>query len=172
MNGATMTNKKLLCLSGISIVVFTLILVVLFVFSTKSKMKTCKAYVSYVIFTSKNKFTFTGSVLLSMKDNKEGYVLLSGVVSNNGNDYYLFQYITIDYVKMSPKEYLFSIKKINQVKSDNTPDYLIISLHDVMGLSGKIPIYFYTNNENYILWGTLMSPVMSCVVRNVARKSH
>ncbi|MCW9524496.1 hypothetical protein [Klebsiella grimontii] len=95
--------------------------------------------------------------------NNSGYVSLSGKIVDGDESYYLSQDIAFDYMADGEGRY----KILPGDKIDNRygsiPDDLIIPIYDIMGLSGKSPIFIFTRNRDYIVWGTLNSPVMTCV---------
>lgn len=142
--------------------VFALIIYLLILLNKKNKIKTCEANVYFTISSLNDSYTFDGHVLFDMSNNS-GYVSLSGKIVDGDESYYLSQDIAFDYMADGEGRY----KILPGDKIDNRygsiPDDLIIPIYDIMGLSGKSPIFIFTRNRDYIVWGTLNSPVMTCV---------
>ena len=142
--------------------VFALIIYLLTLLNKKNKIKTCEANVYFTISSLNDSYTFDGHVLFDMSNNS-GYVSLSGKIVDGDESYYLSQDIAFDYMADGEGRY----KILPGDKIDNRygsiPDDLIIPIYDIMGLSGKSPIFIFTRNRDYIVWGTLNSPVMTCV---------
>lgn len=155
-------NKFYLCFVFLFCAVFALIIYLLTLLNKKNKIKTCEANVYFTISSLNNSYTFDGHVLLDMS-NDSGYVSLSGKIVDGDESYYLSQDIAFDYMADGEGRY----KILPGDKIDNRygsiPDDLIIPIYDIMGLSGKSPIFIFTRNRDYIVWGTLNSPVMTCV---------
>ena len=141
---------------------FALIIYLLILLNKKNKIKTCEANVYFTIASLNDSYTFDGHVLFDMSNNS-GYVSLSGKIVDGDESYYLSQDIAFDYMADGEGRY----KILPGDKIDNRygsiPDDLIIPIYDIMGLSGKSPIFIFTRNRDYIVWGTLNSPVMTCV---------
>ena len=138
-----MTNNVLYRSCGLlGCAIIVLIIYLLCLFSKKSKMKTCEANVYYNISSLNDSYTFDGHVLFDMNNNT-GYVSLSGKIVDGDETYYLSQDINFKY--------------------GDVPDDLVMPLYDIMGLSGKSPIFIFAKNRDYIVWGTLNTPVMTCV---------
>ena len=155
-------NKFYLCFVFLFCAVFALIIYLLILLNKKNKIKTCEANVYFTISSLNDSYTFDGHVLFDMS-NKCGYVSLSGKIVDGDESYYLSQDIAFDYMADGEGRY----KILPGDKIDNRygsiPDDLIIPIYDIMGLSGKSPIFIFTRNRDYIVWGTLNSPVMTCV---------
>ncbi|MBZ7648682.1 hypothetical protein [Klebsiella grimontii] len=155
-------NKFYLCFVFLFCAVFALIIYLLILLNKKNKIKTCEANVYFTISSLNDSYTFDGHVLLDMS-NDSGYVSLSGKIVDGDESYYLSQDIAFDYMADGEGRY----KILPGDKIDNRygsiPDDLIIPIYDIMGLSGKSPIFIFTRNRDYIVWGTLNSPVMTCV---------
>ncbi|MBM1113604.1 hypothetical protein [Klebsiella grimontii] len=155
-------NKFYLCFVFLFCAVFALIIYLLTLLNKKNKIKTCEANVYFTISSLNDSYTFDGHVLLDMS-NDSGYVSLSGKIVDGDESYYLSQDIAFDYMADGEGRY----KILPGDKIDNRygsiPDDLIIPIYDIMGLSGKSPIFIFTRNRDYIVWGTLNSPVMTCV---------
>lgn len=158
-----MTNNVLyrFCgLLGCAIIVLNIYLLCLF--SKKSKMKTCEANVYYNISSLNDSYTFDGHVLFDMNNNT-GYVSLSGKIVDGDETYYLSQDINFDYMAVGEGRYKLLPGKQDTNKYGDVPDDLVMPLYDIMGLSGKSPIFIFAKNRDYIVWGTLNTPVMTCV---------
>lgn len=157
-------NKFYLCFVFLFCAVFALIIYLLILLNKKNKIKTCEANVYFTISSLNDSYTFDGHVLFDMSNNS-GYVSLSGKIVDGDESYYLSQDIAFDYMADGEGRY----KILPGDKIDNRygsiPDDLIIPIYDIMGLSGKSPIFIFTRNRDYIVWGTLNSPVMTCVDR-------
>ena len=155
-------NKFYLCFVFLFCAVFALIIYLLILLNKKNKIKTCEANVYFTISSLNDSYTFYGHVLFDMSNNS-GYVSLSGKIVDGDESYYLSQDIAFDYMADGEGRY----KILPGDKIDNRygsiPDDLIIPIYDIMGLSGKSPIFIFTRNRDYIVWGTLNSPVMTCV---------
>ena len=155
-------NKFYLCFVFLFCAVFALIIYLLILLNKKNKIKTCEANVYFTISSLNDSYTFDGHVLFEMSNNS-GYVSLSGKIVDGDESYYLSQDIAFDYMADGEGRY----KILPGDKIDNRygsiPDDLIIPIYDIMGLSGKSPIFIFTRNRDYIVWGTLNSPVMTCV---------
>ena len=155
-------NKFYLCFDFLFCAVFALIIYLLILLNKKNKIKTCEANVYFTISSLNDSYTFDGHVLFDMSNNS-GYVSLSGKIVDGDESYYLSQDIAFDYMADGEGRY----KILPGDKIDNRygsiPDDLIIPIYDIMGLSGKSPIFIFTRNRDYIVWGTLNSPVMTCV---------
>ncbi|TCZ60453.1 hypothetical protein [Klebsiella grimontii] len=155
-------NKFYLYFVFLFCAVFALIIYLLILLNKKNKIKTCEANVYFTISSLNDSYTFDGHVLLDMSNNS-GYVSLSGKIVDGDESYYLSQDIAFDYMADGEGRY----KILPGDKIDNRygsiPDDLIIPIYDIMGLSGKSPIFIFTRNRDYIVWGTLNSPVMTCV---------
>ncbi|MBD0903184.1 hypothetical protein ACLH2L_05550 [Klebsiella grimontii] len=155
-------NKFYLCFVFLFCAVFALIIYLLILMNKKNKIKTCEANVYFTISSLNDSYTFDGHVLFDMSNNS-GYVSLSGKIVDGDESYYLSQDIAFDYMADGEGRY----KILPGDKIDNRygsiPDDLIIPIYDIMGLSGKSPIFIFTRNRDYIVWGTLNSPVMTCV---------
>lgn len=155
-------NKFYLCFVFLFCAVFALIIYLLILLNKKNKIKTCEANVYFTISSLNDSYTFDGHVLFDMSNNS-GYVSLSGKIVDGDESYYLSQDIAFDYMADGEGRY----KILPGDKVDNRygsiPDDLIIPIYDIMGLSGKSPIFIFTRNRDYIVWGTLNSPVMTCV---------
>ena len=155
-------NKFYLCFVFLFCAVFALIIYLLILLNKKNKIKTCEANVYFTISSLNDSYTFEGHVLFDMSNNS-GYVSLSGKIVDGDESYYLSQDIAFDYMADGEGRY----KILPGDKIDNRygsiPDDLIIPIYDIMGLSGKSPIFIFTRNRDYIVWGTLNSPVMTCV---------
>ncbi|ARI07327.1 hypothetical protein AAFL38_06890 [Klebsiella grimontii] len=155
-------NKFYLCFVFLFCAVFALIIYLLILLNKKNKIKTCEANVYFTISSLNDSYTFDGHVLFDMSNNS-GYVSLSGKIVDGDESYYLSQDIAFDYMADGEGRY----KILPGDKIDNRygsiPDDLIIPIYDIMGLSGKSPIFIFTRNRDYIVWGTLNSPVMTCV---------
>lgn len=155
-------NKFYLCFVFLFCAVFALIIYLLILLNKKNKIKTCEANVYFTISSLNDSYTFDGHVLFDMSNNS-GYVSLSGKIVDGDESYYLSQDIAFDYMADGEGRY----KILPGDKIDNRygsiPDDLIIPIYDTMGLSGKSPIFIFTRNRDYIVWGTLNSPVMTCV---------
>lgn len=155
-------NKFYLCFVFLFCAVFALIIYLLILLNKKNKIKTCEANVYFTISSLNDSYTFDGHVLFDMSNNS-GYVSLSGKIVDGDESYYLSQDIAFDYMADGEGRY----KILPGDKIDNRygsiPDDLIIPIYDIMGLSGKSPIFIFTRNRDYIVWGTLDSPVMTCV---------
>lgn len=155
-------NKFYLCFVFLFCAVFALIIYLLILLNKKNKIKTCEANVYFTISSLNDSYTFDGHVLFDMSNNS-GYVSLSGKIVDGDESYYLSQDIAFDYMADGEGRY----KILPGDKIDNRygsiPDELIIPIYDIMGLSGKSPIFIFTRNRDYIVWGTLNSPVMTCV---------
>ena len=155
-------NKFYLCFVFLFCAVFALIIYLLILLNKKNKIKTCEANVYFTISSLNDSYTFDGHVLFDMSNNG-GYVSLSGKIVDGDESYYLSQDIAFDYMADGEGRY----KILPGDKIDNRygsiPDDLIIPIYDIMGLSGKSPIFIFTRNRDYIVWGTLNSPVMTCV---------
>ncbi|CAM4293821.1 hypothetical protein [Klebsiella grimontii] len=155
-------NKFYLCFVFLFCAVFALIIYLLILLNKKNKIKTCEANVYFTIASLNDSYTFDGHVLFDMSNNS-GYVSLSGKIVDGDESYYLSQDIAFDYMADGEGRY----KILPGDKIDNRygsiPDDLIIPIYDIMGLSGKSPIFIFTRNRDYIVWGTLNSPVMTCV---------
>ncbi|MFU2170431.1 hypothetical protein [Klebsiella grimontii] len=155
-------NKFYLCFVFLFFAVFALIIYLLILLNKKNKIKTCEANVYFTISSLNDSYTFDGHVLFDMSNNS-GYVSLSGKIVDGDESYYLSQDIAFDYMADGEGRY----KILPGDKIDNRygsiPDDLIIPIYDIMGLSGKSPIFIFTRNRDYIVWGTLNSPVMTCV---------
>ena len=155
-------NKFYLCFVFLFCAVFALIIYLLILLNKKNKIKTCEANVYFTISSLNDSYTFDGHVLFDMSNNS-GYVSLSGKIVDGDESYYLSQDIAFDYMADGEGRY----KILPGDKIDNRygsiPDALIIPIYDIMGLSGKSPIFIFTRNRDYIVWGTLNSPVMTCV---------
>ncbi len=155
-------NKFYLCFVFLFCAVFALIIYLLILLNKKNKIKTCEANVYFTISSLNDSYTFDGHVLFDMSNNS-GYVSLSGKIVDGDESYYLSQDIAFDYIADGEGRY----KILPGDKIDNRygsiPDDLIIPIYDIMGLSGKSPIFIFTRNRDYIVWGTLNSPVMTCV---------
>ena len=158
-----MTKTKFYqCFVFLFCAVFALIIYLLILLNKKNKIKTCEANVYFTISSLNDSYTFDGHVLFDMSNNS-GYVSLSGKIVDGDESYYLSQDIAFDYMADGEGRY----KILPGDKIDNRygsiPDDLIIPIYDIMGLSGKSPIFIFTRNRDYIVWGTLNSPVMTCV---------
>ena len=155
-------NKFYLCFVFLFCAVFALIIYLLILLNKKNKIKTCEANVYFTISSLNDSYTFDGHVLFDMSNNS-GYVSLSGKIVDGDESYYLSQDIAFDYMADGEGRY----KILPGDKIDNRygsiPDDLIIPIYDIMGLSGKSPIFIFTRNRDDIVWGTLNSPVMTCV---------
>ncbi|CAH5746444.1 hypothetical protein AI2943V1_3963 [Klebsiella oxytoca] len=155
-------NKFYLYFVFLFCAVFALIIYLLILLNKKNKIKTCEANVYFTISSLNDSYTFDGHVLFDMSNNS-GYVSLSGKIVDGDESYYLSQDIAFDYMADGEGRY----KILPGDKIDNRygsiPDDLIIPIYDIMGLSGKSPIFIFTRNRDYIVWGTLNSPVMTCV---------
>lgn len=155
-------NKFYLCFVFLFCAVFALIIYLLILLNKKNKIKTCEANVYFTISSLNDSYTFDGHVLFDMSNNS-GYVSFSGKIVDGDESYYLSQDIAFDYMADGEGRY----KILPGDKIDNRygsiPDDLIIPIYDIMGLSGKSPIFIFTRNRDYIVWGTLNSPVMTCV---------
>ena len=155
-------NKFYLCFVFLFCAVFALIIYLLILLNKKNKIKTCEANVYFTISSLNDSYTFDGHVLFDMSNNS-GYVSLSGKIVDGDESYYLSQDLAFDYMADGEGRY----KILPGDKIDNRygsiPDDLIIPIYDIMGLSGKSPIFIFTRNRDYIVWGTLNSPVMTCV---------
>lgn len=155
-------NKFYLCFVFLFCAVFAMIIYLLILLNKKNKIKTCEANVYFTISSLNDSYTFDGHVLFDMSNNS-GYVSLSGKIVDGDESYYLSQDIAFDYMADGEGRY----KILPGDKIDNRygsiPDDLIIPIYDIMGLSGKSPIFIFTRNRDYIVWGTLNSPVMTCV---------
>ena len=155
-------NKFYLCFVFLFCAVFALIIYLLILLNKKNKIKTCEANVYFTISSLNDSYTVDGHVLCDMSNNS-GYVSLSGKIVDGDESYYLSQDIAFDYMADGEGRY----KILPGDKIDNRygsiPDDLIIPIYDIMGLSGKSPIFIFTRNRDYIVWGTLNSPVMTCV---------
>ncbi|MDU2772061.1 hypothetical protein ACK3XA_13045 [Klebsiella grimontii] len=155
-------NKFYLYFVFLFCAVFALIIYLLTLLNKKNKIKTCEANVYFTISSLNDSYTFDGHVLFDMSNNS-GYVSLSGKIVDGDESYYLSQDIAFDYMADGEGRY----KILPGDKIDNRygsiPDDLIIPIYDIMGLSGKSPIFIFTRNRDYIVWGTLNSPVMTCV---------
>ena len=155
-------NRFYLCFVFLFCAVFALIIYLLILLNKKNKIKTCEANVYFTISSLNDSYTFDGHVLFDMSNNS-GYVSLSGKIVDGDESYYLSQDIAFDYMADGEGRY----KILPGDKIDNRygsiPDDLIIPIYDIMGLSGKSPIFIFTRNRDYIVWGTLNSPVMTCV---------
>ncbi|QLO53803.1 hypothetical protein HV234_20810 [Klebsiella grimontii] len=155
-------NKFYLCFVFLFCAVFALIIYLLILLNKKNKIKTCEANIYFTISSLNDSYTFDGHVLFDMSNNS-GYVSLSGKIVDGDESYYLSQDIAFDYMADGEGRY----KILPGDKIDNRygsiPDDLIIPIYDIMGLSGKSPIFIFTRNRDYIVWGTLNSPVMTCV---------
>jgi hypothetical protein len=155
-------NKFYLCFVFLFCAVFALIIYLLILLNKKNKIKTCEANVYFTISSLNDSYTFDGHVLFDMSNNS-GYVSLSGKIVDGDESYYLSQDIAFDYMADGEGRY----KILPGDKIDNRygsiPDDLIIPIYDIIGLSGKSPIFIFTRNRDYIVWGTLNSPVMTCV---------
>lgn len=155
-------NKFYLCFVFLFCAVFALIIYLLILLNKKNKIKTCEANVYFTISSLNDSYTFDGHVLFDMSNNS-GYVSLSGKIVDGDESYYLSQDIAFDYMADGEGRY----KILPGDKIDNRygsiPDDLIIPIYDIMGLSGKSPIFIFTRNRDYIVLGTLNSPVMTCV---------
>lgn len=151
-------NKFYLCFVFLFCAVFALIIYLLILLNKKNKIKTCEANVYFTISSLNDSYTFDGHVLFDMSNNS-GYVSLSGKIVDGDESYYLSQDIAFDYMADGEGRY----KILPGDKIDNRygsiPDDLIIPIYDIMGLSGKSPIFIFTRNRDYIVWGTLNSPV-------------
>lgn len=158
-----MTNNVLYRSCGLlGCAIIVLIIYVLCLFSKKSKMKTCEANVYYNISSLNDLYTFDGHVLFDMNNNT-GYVSLSGKIVDGDETYYLSQDINFDYMAVGEGRYKLLPGKQDTNKYGDVPDDLVMPLYDIMGLSGKSPIFIFAKNRDYIVWGTLNTPVMTCV---------
>lgn len=126
----------------------------------------CEAHISHSFTLAQNGFNFNAYVLYRQERNNYGSVYFSGVLENGNETYHLSQYINLHYFQIGENKYNVSIKKIKKVGFDDVPSDLVTLLYEVIGLSGDIPVYIYNRNKNYITTGTVISPLMSCVIVN------
>lgn len=142
--------------------IFILFFYLLDMLNKKSKIKTCEANVYYTISSLNDSYTFDGRVLFDMSNNT-GYVSLSGKIVDGDETYYLSQDISFDYMVVGEGRYKLLSGDNSNSKQGGAPDNLVMPIYDVMGLSGKSPVFIFTKHRDYIVWGTLNGPVMTCV---------
>ncbi|HHL0202532.1 hypothetical protein [Raoultella ornithinolytica] len=158
-----MTNNMLYRSFGLlGCAIIALVIYLLCLLSKKNKIKTCEANVYYAISSLNDSYTFDGHVLFDMNKNS-GYVSLSGKIVDGDETYYLSQDINFDYVAIGESRYKLSPGGQSKNRYGDVPDELVIPIYDIMGLSGKSPIFIFAKNRDYIVWGTLNAPVMTCV---------
>ncbi|MBA7932670.1 hypothetical protein HV127_15635 [Klebsiella sp. RHBSTW-00215] len=163
INGGNVIKNKFylysvfLCCAVIAIVFYLLDFL-----SRKNKIKTYEASIFYTISSLNDSYTFDGRVLFDMSNNT-GYIALSGKIVDGDESYYLSQDITFDYLEVGEGRYKIQPGERRDNKHGDAPDNLVMPIYDIMGLSGKSPIFIFTKSRDYIVWGTLNAPAMTCV---------
>jgi len=163
------TKEKVLIIASILCAVMLIMIIILIAFLEDEDKYACEARVVYDIALAENSFYFDGKASVYPQGNNETGIYLSGVIADKYNRYEFSQYVTISSFKVRGDRYKISSHKVKQLAFDNTPSHLAELLYDVMGLTGSIQSYIYSHGDNYIVWGTLLYPTMSCVTINNRR---
>lgn len=125
---------------------------------------TCETNLQYTDVTPDNEFNFSGRVPFDFEKDKKGQLYASGDLKIDGQTFRFSRQFMFTYTNEKPGKYTLSVQKIQTMAHDKTPDEIAEKFYRYTGLNKHSSIYL-EKDSNYLLIGSMLSPILSCVIR-------